>query len=70
MSKPDPDRAWQQALDVHAHSIISAALDQPDAAGVVLGDDLGGRPTVEILGPDGVWRRYYVRLTPTGTVLP
>lgn len=65
MAKPDPERAWQQALDAHAHALLGAVAREASdyRADVRGGDDLGGRPTVEICGPDGEWRRYYVRLT-------
>lgn len=27
------------------------------------GPTMGDRPTIDIMGPDGAWRRFYVRLT-------
>lgn len=55
------DREWRRVLDEHAHALFQNAIGQP--AGVRSLAPLGGRPAVEIQGPDGEWRRYYVRLT-------
>lgn len=59
------EREWQRALDAHAahtmHGIITHATEL--IANSRPGPLVGDRPTVEIQGPDGEWRRYYVRLT-------
>lgn len=59
---------WRKALADHAQGTVRAALEE--GAGLVLADDPGGGLTVEILGPDGEWRRYFVRLTETGPYSP
>lgn len=59
------EREWQRVLDDHAAAVFRNAIGQPP--GVRTATDLGGRPTVEIEGPDGEWRRYYVRLTEVRT---
>jgi hypothetical protein len=64
------DRKWQQAVDCHVLSILSSAVNGSPGHGVVVADDLDGRPTLEIMGPDGVWRRYLVRLTEAPKPLP
>lgn len=56
------EREWRKALDEHAHAVMARRLDDGEGA-IVSADPLGDRPTVEIQGPDGEWRRYYVRLT-------
>lgn len=59
------EREWRKALDAHAahtmHGIISHGAEL--IANSRLSPLMGGLPTVEIEGPDGEWRRYYVRLT-------
>jgi hypothetical protein len=64
-AKPDPEREWKKSLDAHAahtmHGVITHCADL--IANSRPGPLLGGLPTVEIQGPDGEWRRYYVRLT-------
>lgn len=52
-------------LDAHANTQLAAALHyaSPYCPHMRPASDLGGLPTVEIQGPDGEWRRYYVRLT-------
>lgn len=59
------DREWRQALDAHArhtmHGIITHAADL--IANSRPGPLIGNGPTVDIQGPDGEWRRYFVRLT-------
>lgn len=58
------EREWRKATDDSAYTILQRALDVASAGGgLLLADSLGDRPTVEIRGPDGEWRRYYVRLT-------
>ena len=66
--KPDPDREWRKALAEHALATVRTAFEE--APRLVLADDPGGQLTVEILGPDGEWRRYFVRLTETGPYTP
>lgn len=64
-AKDQAEREWQRALVDHGNAVLRVALSgryDADDAPLVLADDMGG-PTVEILGPDGEWRRYYVRLT-------
>jgi len=56
------ERQWRRALDDHAHAVLGKVLDGEGGC-LVVADNLGDRPTVEIQGPDGEWRRYYVRLT-------
>lgn len=64
-AKPDPEREWRKSLEAHAHAVVAELHSH--AGGVMPafapGPLLGGLPTVEIQGPDGEWRRYYVRLT-------
>jgi len=57
------ERAWQQVLDAHAHTALDAAFQAGVEGLIVPSDPIGGRPTIEVCGPDGTWRRYYVRLT-------
>jgi hypothetical protein len=63
------DRTRQRVLDDHAahvmHGVVSYCCDliANRRAGPLMGD----RPTIEIEGPDGEWRRYYVRLTEVPT---
>lgn len=61
----DDERQWKKALDAHAahtmHGVITHCVDL--IANSRPGPLYGGLPTIEIEGPDGVWRRYYVRLT-------
>jgi len=59
------DREWQKAITEHATAVLHAAV----GAGLDLTPQLRpsrdqGGATVEIQGPDGGWRRFYVRLTP------
>lgn len=67
MTKADQERAdreWRRLLGEHAahvmHGVIThgAELIANSRAAALLGG-----PTIEIEGPDGEWRRYYVRLT-------
>lgn len=64
-AKPNPEREWKKVLDAHAHhtmhGVITHCCDL--IANSRMGPLLGGLPTIEIQGPDGEWRRYYVRLT-------
>ena len=67
----NPDRDYRKAMDEHArhvmHGVISYCCDP--IANSRAGPLIGGGPTIEIEGPDGVWRRYFVRLTETGVEL-
>jgi hypothetical protein len=63
--KDQAEREWQRALAQHADQVLRHALSgrwDADDAPLTLVTDQGG-PTVVIRGPDGEWRRYYVRLT-------
>lgn len=66
MAAADPEREWRKSLDAHAahtmHGVITHAAGHL-IANAEAGPLLGGLPTIEIEGPDGEWRRYYVRLT-------
>lgn len=56
---------WRKSTDAHAahtmHGVVSYCCDL--IANSRAGPLMGGSITIEIEGPDGVWRRYYVRLT-------
>jgi len=71
-TKADNEREWRRMLDEHAshtmHGVISICSDL--IANSRAGELVDGRPTVEIHGPDGVWRRYLVRLTEAPKPLP
>lgn len=60
------ERAWQLAMEEHANAAISGAFTHARATGlpVRLEPPLGGRPVVGVIGPDGAWNSFYVRLTP------
>jgi len=59
---------WRKALAEHAATVVYAAFDNADRVMPAEHADTG--LTIEILGPDFVWRRYYVRLTPAGPYDP
>lgn len=62
--KPDPEREWRKVLDAHAAQLLADVLAwDHQIAGVNPGPLVDGRPSVDIQGPDGEWRRYLVRLT-------
>ena len=44
--------------DLIIWGVASAGYDR-----IQPGPTMGERPTIDIMGPDGTWRRYYVRLT-------
>lgn len=59
----EAERAWKRAIEEHAAAMLrtmfnEAGRDSP----IALGDDSGGL-VVDVLGPDGQWRSFYVRLT-------
>lgn len=56
------DREWQRALQEHAAGIMRDAIHGAPLASIMVAPDNGGL-AVAIQGPDGEWRRYYVRLT-------
>lgn len=64
--KPDPEREWRKVLDAHAahtlHGVITHAAGEL-IANAAPGPLVDGRPSIDVQGPDGVWRRYLVRLT-------
>jgi hypothetical protein len=68
-AEQDAERQWRKVLDGHAahtmHGIITHGTDL--IANSRPAPLMGGLPTVEIEGPDGTWRRYYVRLTEVTT---
>lgn len=55
------EREWKRAINDHAAAVFRNAIGQPP--GVRSSASRGGT-TVEIQGPDGTWRCFYVRLTP------
>lgn len=72
MACPGPEREWRKALDAHAAQAMADLIaggceGLPFAAPGPLVD---GRPSVDIRGPDGEWRRYLVRLTEAPTHAP
>ena len=52
------DKEWRKAVHEHAETIVSMALND---AHLETGEQ--GGLTVRIAGPDGEYRRYFVRLT-------
>ena len=63
----DAKREWRKALDEHAARTMADVIVWGAAnAGyncIQPGPTMGGRATIDIMGPDGAWRRFYVRLT-------
>lgn len=59
-------RAWRKATDEHAAQMVRGAITVAGTLGVRNVDDVGGH-VVEITGPDGQPRRYFVRLTEVRT---
>ena len=57
------DRTWRKITDEHAAGVMAGAIALADNPTVVRNADNQGGHVVEIRGPDGEWRRYYVRLT-------
>lgn len=62
------EREWRRALDDHAHAMVATAIGGAlshayFAQTLRLSPEMGGRSTIEVRGPGGEWRRYYVRLT-------
>ena len=69
-AKSDLEREWRKALDAHAAATLATVIDRgagTEWAGQVTtarpGPLVDGRPSVEIQGIDGEWRRYLLRLT-------
>lgn len=64
-AKPDLEREWRKILDAHAahvlHGVITHGTDL--IANSRPGPLVDGRPSLEVEGPDGEWRRYLLRLT-------
>lgn len=66
------EAAWRKATDEHAVASVRAAIDRarcrtpaqmtPQEPTIRNAQDQGGH-VVEVCGPDGVWRRYFLRLT-------
>lgn len=62
------DDQWRRSIADHANHTLHGVLTH----GVeLIGNTrhsplVGGRPTLDVQGPDGEWRRYYVRLTEVG----
>ena len=69
MPRPDQAakdaRAWRRSTDVHAATVVRTANNAPDVAGVqhIDGSPDEGGHVVSVAGPDGEWRRYFLRLT-------
>ncbi len=66
-SRPAPveaERAWKRAIEEHAAATMRVAIDHAShtVATIALGTDCGGL-VVDIDGPDGEVRSFYVRLT-------
>ena len=61
----NPDRQWQKTLEAHAAHVVADVIADGAASYPLARPSrlMGGLPTIEIQGPDGEWRRYYVRLT-------
>lgn len=62
--KATADRAWRKATDEHAAEAMKRAVNGDPAPSFMVRNapDQGGH-AVEVRGPDGEWRRYFVRLT-------
>ena len=63
------EREWQKLLGEHAAHVLHGVITH---GAELIGNSraaplMGGLPTIEIEGPDGEWRRYYVRLTEVRT---
>lgn len=69
MPRPDQAakdaRAWRRITDDHAATVVRAAINAAVVAGVqhIDGSPDEGGHVVAVEGPDGVWRRYFLRLT-------
>lgn len=62
--KPDPEREWKKALEAHACAVVADVFAwDHQVRGANPGPLVDGRPSIDIQGPDGEWRRYLVRLT-------